>query len=170
MEQIRDALAPLHGLRMWGPARAADMLTLQFGETRTRLSPVSGRRDVGEYALHIQCPWRLTEGTRLVVGSGDLHTPANPDADRETWNWDVVGATWWDRRIEAFFAERSESLEVQDIIVDSFGGFRLLCSGVTLEVFPSASAAPHDVFELWRLLQPSASTEHFVVRTIGREA
>jgi hypothetical protein len=30
-EEIELALAPLQGLIVWGPARAADMLTLQVG-------------------------------------------------------------------------------------------------------------------------------------------
>jgi len=147
------------------------MLTLQLGEPRSDISPMGRPREVGEYALHVQCPWRLTKGTRLVAGSGDLYTPADPDADRETWDRDVVGATWWDDRMREFFRGTSLSIRVQDVMADFFGGFRLLCSDtVTFEVFPSASAAPHDVSEYWRLLQPAASTEHFVVRATGLEA
>jgi hypothetical protein len=157
-------------MALWGPARAADMLTLQLGESRSRIS-LGGRRDVGEYALHVQCPWRLVEGSRLVVGSGDLLTPAEPGTDREMWNWDVVGATWWDHRMQEFFGGASISITVQDTPADSFGGFRLICSrDVTFEVFSSTSAAPHEVSELWRLLQPSSSAKHFVVRTTGPEA
>jgi hypothetical protein len=156
---------------VWGPARAADMLTLQIGEPRSDISLLGRPREVGAYALHIQCPWRLTEGTRIVAGSGDLYAPADPGADRETWDWDVVGPTWWDDRMQEFFRSTSLSIKVQAIMADTFGGFRLICSGdVTFEVFPSSSVAPHDVSEYWRLLQPSASAEHFVVRTTGFEA
>jgi hypothetical protein len=170
-EEIENALAPLRGLKVWGPARAVNMLSLQFGESRARISPISGPREVGEYALHVQCPWRVTKGARLVVGSGDLLTPADPKVDRETWDWDVVGATWWDEQIREFFEKNSISLEVEAVIVDAFGGFRLICSGdVTFEVFPTASAAPHDVSEYWRLFRPGGSIKHFVVGTTRVEA
>ena len=169
-ERIEHALAPLRGLALWGPARAADMLTLQLGEARS-INSLDGRlREVGEYALHIQCPWRFVESTRLLVGSGDLFTPADPDADREAWNWDVIGATWWDRRMGEFFGGRSASIKVHDIIADHVGGFRLICSSdVRLEVFPTISDAAHDESEYWRLLQPWTSSEHFVIRTTGLE-
>jgi hypothetical protein len=56
-------------------------------------------------------------------------------------------------RMREFFRGTSLSIRVQDVMEDFFGGFRLICSdSVTFEVFPSASAAPHDVSEYWRLL------------------
>jgi hypothetical protein len=147
------------------------MLTLQVGEPRSDVSPLGRPREVGAYALHIQCPWRLTEGTRIVAGSGDLSKPADPSVDRETWNWDDVGATWWDDRMREFFRSPSHQIKVQTVMADAFGGFRLICSGaVTFEVFPNESAAPHDVSEYWRLLQPSRSAGHFVVLSTGLEA
>lgn len=155
---------------MWEPARAADMLTLQLGEPRVDTSPMGRRREVGEYALHVQCPWRLTEDTRLIAGSGDLFTPATPEADRTTFKWDVVGATWWDHQLREFFSNPAP-IRVEHIAADPFGGFRLIFSaGVSFEVFPNTSAAPHDDSEYWRLLQPGESTEHFVVRATRLEA
>ena len=166
--EIEIALAPLQGLVVWGPARAADMLTLQLGDPRVDTSPMGRRREVGEYALHVQCPWRLTEDTLLIAGSGDLFTPATSDVDRATFEWDVVGATWWDYRLREFFG-RPAPIWVERIAADPFGGFRLSCSGgVSFEVFPNTSAAPHDDSEYWRLLQTGDSTEHFVVRASSR--
>jgi hypothetical protein len=143
-KEIAIALAPLQGLVAWGPARAASMLTLQLGEPRADTSATGRSRVIGEYALHVQCPWRLTEGARMVVGSGDLFTPAMADADPATFNWDVKGATWWDYQWRDF-ASKHASLRVDSIFTDPFGGFRLLCSGgVAFEVFPSTSVAEHD--------------------------
>ena len=168
--EIEIALAPLQGLVVWGFARAADMLTFQLGEPRVNTSPMGRLREVGEYALHVQCPWRMTEDTRLIVGSGDLFTPAMPDADRTTFKWDVAGANWWDYQLREFMSKHAP-IRVESIAGDPFGGFRLICSaGVAFEVFPNTSAVPHDDSEYWRLLQPGESTKHFVVGATGPEA
>ena len=158
------------GLRLWGASRAADMLTLQLGEPRADLSPVGRFREVGEYALHVQCPWRLTQDDRLLVGSGDLWTPADPDADPQKYGPDVVGSSWLDYQLRKCLNAR-EAVHVVIISADSFGGFHLSCSdGIEFEVFPNASGTSSDVSEYWRLLQPSTSARHFVVHTGGPEA
>ena len=169
-QTVELALAPLQGMAMWGAARAADMLTLQLGEPRMDTSPMGRRREIGEYALHVQCPWRLTENARLIVGSGDLYTPAEPSVDRVAFQWDAVGASWWDHQLRGFFSDRAP-IRIERIAADPFGGFLLACSSnISFEVFPNTSAVPHDDSEYWRLLKPGDSTKHFVVCASGLEA
>ena len=31
--------------------------------------------EVAEYALHIQCSWRIVKGNKILVGSGDFYSP-----------------------------------------------------------------------------------------------
>ena len=165
-QEIERALAPLVGLTLWGPARAANMLSLQAGARRAQAPDVS-TRSVGELALHIFCPWRLIAGGRILAGAGDLFTPADPDADLETFDWDAPGATWWDLRVLEAFADDAGP-RVTRVSADDVGGFTLECEGgVRLEVFPSSSASPHVDTEFWRLLRPDGERPHFVVETTG---
>jgi hypothetical protein len=70
-EQIKLNLQPLVGLKLSRMALAAGMRTIQFGNTERRASGGV----VGEYTLHIQCPWRLETDKGLVTGSDDLNVP-----------------------------------------------------------------------------------------------
>src|SRR5207244_1765048 len=93
-EIVERILAPLVGLRLSRPSREGDLLSLQFGERRE----VDGQ-SVGAYTLIIACAWRIAGPTTILAGSGDLLTPADPDAQLETFDWDVDGASWWDVRM-----------------------------------------------------------------------
>ena len=165
--QAEAAFAPLAGLTAWGFARASAMLTVQFGDARA-LSDGDRRRTVGTYALHVSCAWRLTDNGTIAVASGDLFTPVDPDADLETFDWDVPGANWWDARMEAFFAARQAPLVVGTFVCDEVSGVRLVFhDGVELEVFPNSSPAPHVDSEYWRVLRPGEDDAHIVAGTFG---
>jgi hypothetical protein len=65
-----NAFEVLIGLRLSIVRRAADMLVLHFGNIRAHSS---GKGTVGDYALHVQCPWRL-DGP--LIGSSSRLIPA----------------------------------------------------------------------------------------------
>jgi len=161
------AFAPLVGLPMCGMHRASSVLTVQFGEPRV-IDGVNGDHPVGAFALHVSCPWRLSEAQVIRVASGDLFTPVDPEADLETFEWDVTGANWWDVKVAEFLAEHSTSLVVTTFVCDDLSGVRLVLSeGVELEVFPNSSRAPHVDTEYWRVLRPGESDAHIVAGTFG---
>ena len=66
-ERVREHLAPMVGLPLSIARRAADMRVFHFG----KVSEVSGGT-VGEFALHIQCPWRI-EGP--ILSERDMKNP-----------------------------------------------------------------------------------------------
>jgi hypothetical protein len=51
----------LIGLRLAIVRRAADMLVVHFGDIRPH---PSGEGTIGDYALHVQCPWRFRRPAR----------------------------------------------------------------------------------------------------------
>jgi hypothetical protein len=79
--EVGAALMPLLGLPIWSTGRAGDLVWFQIGERRTVPSSDGSPREVGTYAIHVSCPWRLINQDRLLVGSGDLLTPADPEAE-----------------------------------------------------------------------------------------
>ena len=164
-EIIERILAPLAGLRMWGLAREADVLIVQFGERRE----VEGTA-VGAYTLRVSCAWRLAGPTTLLVASGDLFTPADENADLETFDWDARGASWWDVRIDDVGRLLEQPVTITTFLADSYGGVRLVATGgIELEIFPNSSPSPHVETEFWRLVRAGDSADFVTVGTTGIE-
>ena len=112
-EIVERVLAPLVGSRMWGFGREADVLIVQLGARQD-----DDGATVGAYTLRIACAWRVAGPTALLVASGDLFTPADVNADLETFDWDVRGASWWDVRMDVtmpIHMHVSEQVGVPDI-------------------------------------------------------
>lgn len=155
---VERVLAPLVGLRLWGPRRDADLLTLQLGGPHA-----AGNGEVGAYTLQIACAWRIAGPATILVASGDLFTPADESGELETFDWDVPGASWWDIRMnEVASALKAGSVIVTTFLADSYGGVRLVCTdGIEVELFPNSSPAPHVETEFWRLSR-MGEPEHFL--------
>ena len=145
------------------------MLWLQFGERRMRPDIQLGRREVGEYTLHVSCPWRLVGPEGLVGASGDLFTPADPLADLVDFDWDAPGANWCDVRLQAFIAATAAApLAVSAVSADDLGSLRLfLGDEFVLDIFPDSSPAAHVESEFWRLLHPGSGAPQLVVGSEG---
>ena len=126
---------------------------------------------IGEYSLHLQCPWRITRAHTLVTGSNDWYLPED-ESDFEKIageSWDPArGGSLQDARLRRLFnhekaglgyiVNETDDLAVSGLSVDPFGGFELLLSpDYALAAFPASSR-----HERWRLFQPSGGP-HFVV-------
>lgn len=170
-DDVERALAPLIGLRLWGAGRAADLLWLQFGARQSLASADGSEHEVGQFTLHIACPWRVIDEERILVGSGDLLTPVDPDEDPETFDWEQPGASWLDVRLsELLPPDTAEPWVVESVAGDGLGGFRLgLGTGAVLEVFTNATPTGHVTTEFWRLLRPGTGEPQFVVGTFGTD-
>ncbi len=167
-EEIERALAPLAGRTLRNAERLVDVLLLRFRGVGS-----NGDSDAAEdVALHVACPWRVTDGERVLVGSGDLFTPADTDEEPATFDWEPEGASWPDVRLGELAERRGDaSATVTEVQADALGGFRLaLADGLLLELFPNSTPTGHVSTEFWRLASPGA--DDFVVGTFGvaREA
>jgi hypothetical protein len=165
-QEIERALRALVARPLRAAERVVDVLRLEFGGV-----PSNGTGDPGDaVALQVACAWRLTDGERVLVGSGDLFTPADPDEEPETFDWEPVGASWLDVRL----AELGEKWSVAPLLVeraaaDAFGGVRLeLAGGLALELFPNSTPTGHVSTEFWRL-ERAGEAEALVVGTFGVE-
>src|SRR5215813_2282460 len=81
--EIELAVAPLKGVPLWDSGRAADLEWFVFGERRTVKDSHDNPKEVGEYSLHVQCAWRITQADRGLVGSRDLYYPAANKGDND---------------------------------------------------------------------------------------
>jgi hypothetical protein len=164
-EIVERVIAPLVGLRIWGLGRDVDVLVVQFGERRD----VDGAA-VGAYTLRIACAWRIAGPTALLVASGDLFTPTDENADLETFDWDIRGASWWDARMDVVGKSLDQPVTITTFLADSYGGLRLVATGgIELEIFPNSSASPHVETEFWRLVRAGDCEDYVSVSTTGIE-
>lgn len=162
---VERILAPLVGQRVWGLDREADLLVVQIGDRRAL-----EERTVGAFTLQIACAWRIAGPSSILAASGDLFTPADPDADLETFDWDVAGASWWDVRLLEVTRLLDQGVTLSTFMADSYGGVRLVCTGgLELEIFPNSSAAPHVETEFWRLVRGGQADDYVAIGTSGIE-
>ena len=165
---------PLIGLRWAIARRAADMSVFHFGQITTEEKRTPGRamRKVsqGEFALHIQCPWRIENADGIVTGRTDLFEPADAEVeiDWDVWDYEedenlqdyqmgkLLGE--YDSETRSFM-NRTERFVVKDIVADEFGGMAITLFGNDrITLFPSGSQG-----EDWRLFQPANLSSHLVI-------
>jgi hypothetical protein len=163
-EEVQKALSVLIGQPLWSSGRAADLEWFQFGQRRTVIGVRGDTREVGEYALHVHCSWRIRHGDQVVIGSRDLYVPAEESYQPADFDWDVQGANRRDRRIADLFQAGTRQFLVQHIEVGAAGSFILILdSGYAVEVFPDDSLME----EHWRIFKPYVEGPHFVVSGEG---
>jgi len=162
-DAARQALTKLVGLRLSAAHNAGNMKTLQFGDLQKR-----GEKGlVGQFALHIQCPWRIERLGKIVTGSLDYYERAS-DNTNDAWEPGAITGHLQNEILGRLFeglnddtrshVNRSKQLVVEEVTADSFGGARIRMSGdYNLVIFPSGTKG-----EDWRLFEPS-KTPHFFI-------
>jgi hypothetical protein len=140
--------------------RAVDMLVLHFGEIRPH---ESGDGTVGDYALHIQGPWRLDGPGGTITGRDDLWEYVGPGEEPPEWSYED-GHSLQDERFDDLLGPREEAThswvnEADRLVVTAAqhtnrGDVRIeLTGGYVILLFPDGSRR-----EAWRLFAPGSSS------------
>jgi hypothetical protein len=162
-EKINRTLEQLIGLELTRTTRAANMECLKFGQQLIN-DKVHGLLNIGQFGIHLQCPWRITKGQEILIGSFDLYDQADQNAKYDPdFNWDRPDANLRDKKLNELI--RDNRLTVEKIVTDDFGGFEItFTANVKLMTFPANSLE----YEYWRLLDNRPKLEnHFVVSGEG---
>ena len=156
---IQKALAPLIALPLRCIGRAADLLWVHFGEFREIPYRKGGTRTVGDWALHVQCPWQFARPPSILIARSDCFYAADSS---EPYDWDAAGKSRFDGRAGPLNREfESSPPRVVAVAADSVGGFTLrFDSGHVLEVFPDDGTVSGS--ECWRIFRPGRDERHFV--------
>jgi hypothetical protein len=163
--KIIKRLSVLIGQPLTIARRAAGMRVLHFGEVREVENGT-----VGEWALHIQCEWRIEKDKQIFTGSDDLREPieVTPNFDWKNWNYHRDG-NLQDKRIEELLTGYNPENQnivgshpnhiVRGIEADDFGGLVVdFVGNFRLVLFPSGTDT-----EFWRFFRPKVNRPHFVV-------
>lgn len=159
---VQTRLNSLIGQPLTQVGRAADMLTLRFGE---------------KYSLHIQCYYRLTEQGRTLLARNDVYQPSEAmwtlwrsmgyeeDYIPEDFHSDELGANRLDEALERLNADL-DGLTVRTAMLNQLGDLTMVFTcGATLTVMADTSGGE----ECWRLFEDDADVEHLVVYGDGAE-
>lgn len=167
-EKIREAALQLIGLPLWDAGRAADLTWFCFGARRWVRGFFGDLKEVGRFALHVQCAWRIVQGESVIVGHRDMYCPPgdgtkSPDAP-PGFKWDTPGSNRLDHRLKQLFQNPPGTLIVQRVEVGSAGALQIFFENeITLEIFPNDSFDE----EHWRLFGTGRDDPHFVVEGKG---
>lgn len=169
-QQVECVMSPLMGMPLWDAGRAADLLWLALGQRKTIQDFQGKPREVGEYALHVQCAWRFVQGEKVLVGNRDLYYPRGYKDTKEEiprgFNWDMQGANRCDEVLATLFAGGARQFVVERVEAGQAGEFALLLEGrLTLQIFPNNSLEG----EHWRLFRPGSEERHTVYTGLGFE-
>lgn len=164
-EQILEQVEPLIGLQISYIQRAMDMGCFGFGEIR-----VLENKHVAEYALHVQCPWRIESEDGIITGRRDIWDPPEEFASKEEFeSWKYDNGNLQDLRIKELLRDddpqlrisvnKTQKLFVEQIRADHYGGLNInLTGGYRLVLFPAGSRG-----EDWRFFIPKNKKSHFVI-------
>jgi hypothetical protein len=150
---VAKTLKPLIGLEMSAFGRVLDLVWVHFGELHRVPAWKRGHKLVGDLAIHLQCPWRLSHKGSVVVGRGDIFK-VRKGAKR----------TLFDTRVRNVPLSKPR-LRVLSVNADALGGFALKFDrSWSLEVFPYTTSRDS---ESWRMFIPQGDSTHFVVTPSG---
>ena len=141
-DTIQSRLSVLLHLPLWAVGRAGTLEWFHFGGHHAVPDRRIEIKDVGDFALHIDCPWLLLSSPFGGVIATDESSPQD-------------------------LAEVGEMhLECVEVVVGDRGAFELhFATKHCLKVEPDDEEAQ----EFWRLFEPHRETPHFVVGAFGIE-
>ena len=132
------------------------MLVVHFGNLHEVSGPGGSAQAVHDWTIQIQCPWRISQGTRIVVAYRDFYY-----SDVPLKNLDVMSKSRFNSVLGTLCAEfEANPPSVSSVEVDDAGGFSVhLSHDYRLEVFPAENL---ESGKHWRIFEPRIMGKSFV--------
>lgn len=166
-EQIEAALSVLLNLqlRAKNTFAVADWDAFEFGSRLIVVDRKGKWCEIGEYALIVECAWRITGPEGIIVASRDRYD--SPEGDEPPdFEWNTHKNRCMERSEQFFNAHQDPPLIVEAIHADSVGSVYLSLRGsYRLDIFPDDSFK----HEHWRLVSytPDGKKQYFIVSGDG---
>ena len=145
-ELIARHLAVLVGLDVSGVNHAADMLTMQFGPLQQVTTLRGTLKQVGAWALHVQCNWQIEQAGAIVATQDDL----SGSDDK------AQGAA---QCLDELLVKHGPTT-VESVLGSDSGGVSIgMSTGLRIVITPNGAADEED----WRFFAPGVDAVHFVI-------
>ena len=138
---IEQELKSILGRPVWAVGRAARMLWIQIGDRHTVPAWGGSTKEVGTFALHIDCPWSWAQYEEVI---------ADQDSGLEHLNELLL-----------------MPVICQSIFAKDDGSFELNFRNGTALVVSAEANVDEEETEFWRFFMPSTDAPHFVVGSKG---
>src|SRR5256885_13674952 len=142
MTEAAQPIQSIVGLSLSGIGRALNMGIFSFGPDVTWIDSTTRETRIdSKYAIHVQCPFRLTRNGHTLVGSDDMRIPGNALSRATNHQLDEQEVTAFDVIVDRITeGTRFSPLVVQGVNVALGGDLCLeLSDQVTIEAFPMAA-------------------------------
>lgn len=167
-QKALDKIQLLQLQPLFAVTRSADMGCFEFGEGRIRRTNHKGEvRACSEYAIHLQCPFRLvSKRGEILFTAYDMYL-SHTGERLEELSWDVPGANLFDKVTKAWL-DANPNLYVMSVFMTPLGDLRILFSNDDyLEVFVNQSANVSADDECWRFFERDSEKAHLVISGRG---
>jgi hypothetical protein len=162
--EVQESVSRLVGMPLNGSSRAVDMEMFDFGDLRPHEDRHGREYLRGDTALHVQAPWRIVDGDRIVLGYNDYWDPPS-GVSREGFDPSEGHPSRRDELLAAWFADRPTQRLVAAATAHPSGDLRIdFDDGTAIEILPMSIA---DDDEFWRLFERWGP--HIVVGGRGME-
>jgi hypothetical protein len=166
-KQIQSNLNVLIGKPLLNLGRASNLIWFNFGDYVVKKNRLGLEKKVGEFSLHVQCSWRISNDNKIIIAYRDIYSPCDQWNEEEEFNWEVQGMNRFDEKADEINKDSKSTLVVNQISADNLGGVKIYFENRhVLELFPDESNSKD---EFWRFITNEGSSYHIVVTGIGIE-
>lgn len=90
--------------------RASNMVWLHFGKTYETTNKLNMKVQKSEYALHVQCPWRIINNNsgEIFVGSNDIYEQSGIANKNKNADWETQGNSLFDEKVSELCVTESD--------------------------------------------------------------
>jgi hypothetical protein len=132
-----------------------------FGKVNKVVARHTGFAFYSDFALHVQCPWRLTWGSRILVGSDDYVVKCSVEGGSESGEPERLLT----KRFRDMHKSLVGKLKVEKARLGDVGRLTIDFSGdCRLEVLPARSDPKA---EFWRVICKLGTETHLVMESGG---
>ena len=146
--------------------RAGGLAWFGFGEDKASKDFRGKERILAQYALHVQCSFRVLYSDQVILENLDMFEPNSALARSENFRWEKPGETLYDEKVETILTSSTQNGIVTALQVSSQSDLSIrLSSGYVIEIFNNLSANE----EVWRFFEPGTEKPHLVVTGQGAQ-
>ena len=152
--------ASLTGKRLRYITRSCELVDLGLGDIITRRNRFGNDTKVATLSLHLQCPFRITRQSGILIGSDDLFVSSSSAGN--VVDLGMQNTCVFDDKLELLHELFTDESVVR-VSVNSCGDLSLQLTTLNISVFCTGSTEN----EMWRFFETGTDKPHIIRTGIG---